>query len=83
MPRMAGRKVSAKSADVATVSVPATPMEVRADDSKKASPPRPTATATAENSTALPEVATVRSTAIPGSRPRASSSRKRLTMNSE
>ena len=41
------------------------------------------ATARPENVTALPDVATAISTALPTSRPFFSSSRNRLTMNSE
>ena len=48
-----------------------------------AGPDRPIATAKPENATALPLVATAFSTASPTVRPRASSSRNRLTMNSE
>ncbi len=46
-------------------------------------PPSPMATARPENVTALPDVATAISTASPTVRPCFSSSRNRLTMNSE
>ena len=46
-------------------------------------PPSPIATAIPENVTALPDVATAISTASPTARPFFSSSRNRLTMNSE
>ena len=83
MPRTAGRKVSAYSTDAATVSAPPMPNERRAAGSNSRSPDSPTATARPENATALPLVAVVISTAVATSRPRRSSSRKRLTMNSE
>ena len=66
-----------------TTSEPATPIELMALDLKSNRPDRPIATATPEKATALPLVATAFSTASPGVRPLASSSRKRLTMNSE
>ncbi len=66
-----------------TVIIPDTPIEVSAEDLNQIRPPRPMATATAEKTTALPLVAMDCSTASPTLRPRASSSRKRLTMNSE
>ena len=73
----------AKTADDETTSTPATPMEVSAEDLNQSSPDSPMATAMAENTTALPAVATERSTACSGDRPRASSSRNRLTRKSE
>lgn len=62
---------------------PATPMEDSAVAENQSSPDRPMATAAPENVIALPAVATERSTASPTVRPAASSSRKRLTTNSE
>jgi hypothetical protein len=59
------------------------PNERSAAGSKRSSPDSPIATASPENVTALPLVATVISTAVATSRPLRSSSRKRLTMNSE
>ncbi len=83
MPRTAGRNVSAKKTEAATTSAPPMPNERSAVGSKRSSPDSPTATARPENATALPLVATVISTAVATSRPRRSSSRKRLTMKSE
>ena len=59
------------------------PIERMAGASNSSRPDRPIATAMPLNATALPAVATARSTASPTVRPRRSSSRKRLTMNSE
>ncbi len=59
------------------------PNERRAAGSNSSRPERPTATARPENATALPLVAIVSWTAVAVSRPRRSSSRNRLTMNSE
>ena len=61
----------------------AIPIERSAGNGKMRSPESPIATATPEKATALPLVPTAFSTAIPTVRPRASSSRKRLTMKSE
>ncbi len=83
MPRTAGRNVRAKKTDAPTVSAPPIPNERKAVGWKSSSPDRPTATASPENVTALPLVATVIWTAVPTSRPRRSSSRNRLTMNNE
>ncbi len=62
---------------------PPMPNERRAGAANTSRPDRPTATAKPENATALPAVATVTSIASPTVRPFASSSRNRLTMNSE
>ncbi len=83
MPSTAGRKVRAKTTELSTTSEPPMPMERRAGASNRSRPDSPMATARPLNATALPEVATVRSTASATVRPRVSSSRKRLTMNSE
>ena len=59
------------------------PIERMAGASNRSRPDRPMATAMPLKATALPAVATARSTASSTVRPRRSSSRKRLTMNSE
>ena len=59
------------------------PIDRSAGASNSNNPDSPIATAMPENATALPEVAIARSTASPTDRPRRSSSRYRLTMNSE
>ena len=59
------------------------PIERMAGASNSSSPDSPMATAMPLNATALPAVPTARSTASPTVRPRRSSSRNRLTMNSE
>ena len=59
------------------------PNERRAAGWNSSRPDSPIATASPENATALPLVATVISTAWATVRPRRSSSRNRLTMNSE
>ena len=58
-------------------------MERIVANGKTISPESPMATAIPEKNTALPLVATALATASPTSRPRASSSRKRLTRKSE
>ena len=83
IPSAAGRNVSAKNTDAATVNAPPMPKERSAVGWNSRRPDSPTATANPENVTALPLVATVMVTAVPTSRPRRSSSRNRLTMNSE
>ncbi len=83
IPSRAGRKVSAKNSDAATVSIPPMPNDRSAGALNASSPPSPVATAMPEKVTALPDVATAISTASPTVRPRCSSSRNRLTMNSE
>ena len=83
IPRTAGRNVRAKTTEQRTTSAPAMPIERIAGASNRSSPDSPMATAMPLNATALPAVATARSTASPTVRPRRSSSRKRLTMNSE
>ena len=59
MPRTAGRNVSAKNTDAATVSAPPMPNERSAAGWNSSRPDSPTATASPENVTALPLVATV------------------------
>ena len=83
MPRTAGRKVSAKKTEHATTSALPRPMERMVANGNTIRPDNPIATAMPENMTALPLVATARATASPTSLPWASSSRKRLVMNSE
>ena len=75
MPRIAGRNVRAKNTELMTTSEPAIPMERIAGASNRSRPDSPMATAMPLNMTALPEVATARSTASPTVRPRRSSSR--------
>ena len=59
------------------------PIETIAGASNSIRPESPIPTASPEKATALPLVATARSTASPTVRPRRSSSRKRLTRKSE
>ena len=63
MPRNAGRKVRAKSTEVTTTIEPPMPIERMAGASNSSSPDSPIATASPEKTTALPAVATERSTA--------------------
>ena len=80
---MAGRNVSAKKTEHPTTRALPSPIDRIVANGKTIRPESPIATAIPENMTAFPLVATARATASPTSRPRASSSRKRLVMNSE
>ncbi len=83
IPRIAGRKVRAKTTEHRTTIAPAMPIDRIAGASNSSRPDRPIATATPLNAMALPAVDTARSTASATVRPRRNSSRYRLTMKSE
>ena len=79
----AGRNVSAYTTATATTIAPAAPIEARKVPWKKSIAERPTATVMPENVIARPAVAIVVASASSRDAPFASSSRKRLTTNSE
>ncbi len=83
IPSIAGRKVSANRTEQTTTIAAPSPIERMAGNGKTTRPDSPIATASPEKRTALPLVPTAFSVACSTVRPRASSSRKRLTMNSE
>ncbi len=83
IPSSAGSSVSDTPAAISAHSIPPTPIEYRKRWRKTISAASAAATVTAENATTRPAVASVTRSAASRSRPPASSSRKRLTMNSE
>ncbi len=83
IPSIAGRKVRPNRTEQTTTIAAPRPIERMAGNGNTMRPERPIATASPEKSTALPAVPTAFSVACSTVRPRASSSRNRLTMNSE
>ena len=83
MARTAGNKVIAASTAIKTTSTPPMPTERNIVIRKKTRPRRPIDTVRPEKVTARPAVAMVMATASSTLRPWVSSSRKRLTINSE
>ena len=81
--RIAGTRVVAASTAITVTTVPPIPIERSIMNSNIVSDDSPIITARPEKSTARPAVAMVTATASSGPSPRASSSRKRLTKNSE
>ena len=81
--RTAGNSVTASSTMTATTTIPASPTLRVSTSGVKTRAANPMATVAPEMITARPAVASIRRTAVPASRERASSSRKRVTIRSE